>query len=399
MKIFSFRNRIKLLALLICAFLTVYDINIGSATTIDDTDTVLNWAETKYPQFYPNHQTTQIAEPWLYRYYPETDIYVGTNTNDNSIYFWVGPLENKSPTYIDSLSNLLNKAQGSAPNSASGLQSITLPPFLHDIDIYATTGATKAIIFLHGGGGTNYHHAYELGLNLVNSYPTTSTINWAWLENQKILAVFPQGQSIAGNGYTWSNHVMDSGQDDVAFLQTLAAYIKNRYAISDIYLAGHSNGGMMANRMWCESSETFNGYIAIAGPLSSYYLTTPCEPPILQPYYGIVGEKDNVLQVEGSRHEELWHLNTMLVNLNQADFITTELIGEWYSYQIRTQVYCGEIPTETNKISNGSVETWNNCDGNLKLQHVLSSEHSIQSFEFSSGSQIIDLISTFINRN
>ncbi len=384
--------------LFVCTLLNVYAINIVSATTLDDTDKVLNWAESFYPQYFPTHQTTQSVEPWLYRYYPETDVYVGTNTNDNSVYVLGGPWGNTSPKYIDGLSNLQEVAQSGGGILTSELLSIALPGFPHHIDIYSTAGATKAVVFLHGGGGYNYQFAFDLGINLVNDHPATDTVNWAWLENEKILAVFPQGQAISDAGYTWNNHVMDSGQDDVTLLQTLAAYIKSRYGISSIYLAGHSNGGMMANRMWCESSEAYSAYVAIAGPVSSYYRTTPCQPSVFQPYYGLVGEMDSVLQVKGNWNAPTWSINPILTGFTEGYFVNEILVGEWNSYLIRVQHACGETPINTDKISDGSVETWNNCGDHFKLQHILLGGHIINSLEAATGSKIIDLIVAFINK-
>lgn len=45
------------------------------------------------------------------------------------------------------------------------------------------------------------------------------------------MLVVPQGQHVASapRADTWSNHAMSSGQDDKAFLQSLAAQIRARY--------------------------------------------------------------------------------------------------------------------------------------------------------------------------
>jgi hypothetical protein len=45
-----------------------------------DVETIFNWAEDNFPRFFPPPGAlTQSFEPWLYRYYPSTDIYVGVN--------------------------------------------------------------------------------------------------------------------------------------------------------------------------------------------------------------------------------------------------------------------------------------------------------------------------------
>lgn len=396
MKRLNIRDLINQLILFACIFLSIHFSNIVSANTLVDTNIVFDWAENFYPDIFPSHQATQSAELWLYRHYPETGIYVGTNTNDSSVYVLGGQWGVLNPTYINSLSSLIKVAQ-SGGSTASKLSSITLPGFPHQIDIYSAAEATRAIVFLHGALGRNYQFAFDLGINLVKDRPANNTVNWTWLENAKVIAIFPQGQAISGIEYTWHNHVMDSGQNDVAFLQTLAAYVKDQYDVSTIYLAGHSNGGMMANRMWCESPETYNGYIALSGPISNYYLSTPCEPSIFQPYYSIIGEMDTVLQVKGNWNAPLWSINPILV-FGSDGFVNSTLIGEWNSYPFRAQLACGEIPTDTDKISDGLVETWHNCAGHFKLQHVLFGSHSIDSLEEASGYRIIDLIVTFLNK-
>lgn len=40
-------------------------------------DQLFNWAEFKFPELFPSNQTTKILPPYQYRYYPETDLYVG----------------------------------------------------------------------------------------------------------------------------------------------------------------------------------------------------------------------------------------------------------------------------------------------------------------------------------
>jgi hypothetical protein len=48
---------------------------------IVDAETLLNWAEGAYAQYFPSHRTTLFSAPYLYRYYPETGNYVGVDGN------------------------------------------------------------------------------------------------------------------------------------------------------------------------------------------------------------------------------------------------------------------------------------------------------------------------------
>ncbi len=101
------KKQIKQLALLLCTLVSLSNIGFAAADTTSDSDTLLNWAENNYPTYFPTHQTTQSTAPWLFRFYPETNVYAGVNTNDNGVYVFGGPWGNVNPTYIDSLSNLL----------------------------------------------------------------------------------------------------------------------------------------------------------------------------------------------------------------------------------------------------------------------------------------------------
>ena len=297
-----------------------------------------------------------------------------------------------------------NPADGQNGRDAGGprsLQTVKLPDFPHSIDVYAVDGADRAFVMLHGGGGNNRLSANDLGLNATTDAPTQDSVDWAWLSAHRVVAVFPQGQSLASapNAFTWSNRVMDSGQDDIAFLQALAQYIRKQFQVSKVYLIGHSNGGMMANRMWCESPATFDAYAAISGPASSDYLdaSTPCAPDVVQPYFGIIGDMDNVLQVPGNWEATTWEINATLEVLGAAAFVNPVLIGEWHQQQARTQTMCGETLALSDAVSDGSVETWSSCGARLKLQRVLQGGHPIATLEAAAGYRMLDVLFDFFD--
>ncbi len=59
-------------------FLSI-NFNIAFASLEDDSNTIFNWAERQYPQFFKTKQNTQTLGVWFYRHYPSTGIYVGVN--------------------------------------------------------------------------------------------------------------------------------------------------------------------------------------------------------------------------------------------------------------------------------------------------------------------------------
>ncbi len=98
-------------------FVTFFGVQV-QADTISDTETLLNWAESTYPELFPSHRSTQTLNSWIFRHYPETGIYAGVNTNDNGVYVLGGPWGD-APIYVDSLVNVINSIdnQGSTGNS------------------------------------------------------------------------------------------------------------------------------------------------------------------------------------------------------------------------------------------------------------------------------------------
>ena len=67
-----------------------------------------------------------------------------------------------------------------------------------------------------------------------------------------------------------------SNIDDVGYITAAAAALESRYAVTParIYGIGHSNGAMMTQRLFCETT-LFTAAIAISGPLNTADATCP----------------------------------------------------------------------------------------------------------------------------
>jgi len=274
----------------------------------------------------------------------------------------------------------------------TGLQ---LRGFPHAIDIYRPAGATRAIVFLHGTKGRNFNLAYSLGLNKANRRPTMSSVDWNWLTRNKVMAVFPQGQALpsAPIETTWTNHRADSGEDDVAFLNALSSYIKHSYAMTDVALAGHSAGGLMTNRMWCEATASFNAYVSLSGPAPGYYLRpgTPCTPSAAARYMVIIGGKDSAII------ERLGPLANMVPSAEElsAGLVNQALVNELIQHQNRSQFTCGETPTLAMRVEDASGSAWRQCHNRTIYRVVDDADHPIASLELHTGRKMADVIAAF----
>lgn len=89
-----------------------------------------------------------------------------------------------------------------------------------------------------------------------------------------------------------------SCHDDVGFLRELVSRIASDLAVDTgrVYVAGFSNGAMMANRMACEAAELFAAAALVGGRLEPGFECTPgAAVPLLQ----ISGGKDEVVPADG----------------------------------------------------------------------------------------------------
>ncbi len=108
------KKRIKCTALSFCLLVLFGNANLASSATTAEIETIFNWAENSYSDLFPNHQTTQTIDPWAFRFYPSTGIYVGAQNNE--IFVLGGPWGTDSPTFIDTIPNLTAQVLSSGGN-------------------------------------------------------------------------------------------------------------------------------------------------------------------------------------------------------------------------------------------------------------------------------------------
>jgi pimeloyl-ACP methyl ester carboxylesterase len=270
----------------------------------------------------------------------------------------------------------------------------------HRFDIYRAEGAEKAIVFLHGGGGSKEQMAYNLGIKSNAGTFNYQVANGQILLDNKAMAVFPQGQALATapTVTTWGNYATVSGQDDVQFIRDLVGYIASEYNISKMYIVGHSMGGVMVSRIWCEAPELFDAFISVAGPPSEHFLDggTPCSPGVAKPFLSIVGSQDGVLQ-NSDWEAQTWTIDPLLTQ-NTA-FVDPVLIGERFFLPTRVTLRCGGTVNagDADAVKNGALTTWSYCGTSIRLIRIESAGHSMESMEGVSGLNMLELFFDFIN--
>jgi len=90
--------------------------------------------------------------------------------------------------------------------------------------------------------------------------------------------------------------------DDVGFLRALVGALAARYPIDParIYVAGFSNGGMMALRLACQATDVFAGFVAVAASLGAE-LAAQCHPQPPRPVALIDGTADPLVPYAGGK--------------------------------------------------------------------------------------------------
>lgn len=119
------RTLYKLLPL---AIILLAQANPCVADITSDAEIILNWAEKTYPDLLPSKETTKKAEPYLYRNYISTDLYVGVNKQDSNVYYIGGAALSRggAPILFDSVANVLKQA-APATTSNAACDATTLP--------------------------------------------------------------------------------------------------------------------------------------------------------------------------------------------------------------------------------------------------------------------------------
>jgi hypothetical protein len=92
------------------------------ADIISDSEQIMGDAQKVYPNLFPFKQETQILEPYRYRFYPSTEIYLGINQHNSGVYL-LGAQFGDTPQYVDNTKNVMtllkNKLAGSGGSGRS----------------------------------------------------------------------------------------------------------------------------------------------------------------------------------------------------------------------------------------------------------------------------------------
>ena len=160
---------------------------------------------------------------------------------------------------------------------------------IHIPSNYDISSAFPLLIVLHGRLGTGKKMIKQTGFNRI-------------ADREGFIVVYPEGFKRGwadGRGIT---HADKQGVDDVAFIDQLIKVLQEKISIDHtrIYVAGHSNGGFMTQRLAIERSHKFTAVAVVAASLSEWLASrfTPGRP---MPILFIHGTADPVTPYVGDR--------------------------------------------------------------------------------------------------
>lgn len=148
----------------------------------------------------------------------------------------------------------------------------------------ARGGRLPILVMLHGGLGNGSHAAQQTGLA-------------DYVDRVGMLAVFPDS---GGKQWNDGRETTNDGLDDVAFLRNVIAKAVQTWGgdPSRVYVAGGSNGGMMAQRMACEAADAITAVGVVIANMPQN-LAQRCRPSRPIPILMINGNQDPIMPWNG----------------------------------------------------------------------------------------------------
>lgn len=145
------------------------------------------------------------------------------------------------------------------------------------------TAAVPLVVMLHGGFGSAQQAEASYGWD-------------AKADAEGFVVAYPDGDGRAWNAGTCCGRPARDGVDDVAFITDVVTEVAEQIRIDPrrTYVAGMSNGAMMAERLACEA-KVFSAAASVAGAQM-----VPCKDPAPISMLHIHGTADDHVPMDGS---------------------------------------------------------------------------------------------------
>lgn len=203
------------------------------------------------------------------------------------------------------------------------------------------------VLILHGAGGNAEMMMKMTGLDVLS-------------DQKGFLAVYPNGTGLfskyvlSWNAGSCCNYVEPLGVDDVGFLRLVIEQVQKEYNLDKnrIYVAGISNGGMMAYRLACEMPDIIAGIASVSSTMS----LAVCAPQDFVSIISFHGTADSLIPLYGG---EGGNVINKIFGLNHRP--EPEVISFWAKHNL-----CSSVPTSITE--NGATGVlYSNCQKNTEI--------------------------------
>ena len=170
-------------------------------------------------------------------------------------------------------------------------------------------GPLPLVVLLHGHGSS--------GVKIERSTGMSDKADEA-----NFIAVYPDGR---GDPKGWQVFDDRTGADqDVAFIGQLIDTLEKLYAVDPrrVYVAGHSNGGMMAYRLGVDLDDKIAGVGVSAGLLGKKFAADPTPIPVT--LVAFHGKADDVVPYDGSDGDLHYHRRYLSAPASVAAFASRD---------------------------------------------------------------------------
>lgn len=153
-------------------------------------------------------------------------------------------------------------------------------------DLTSSESSKVGVIFSLHGASNDYWNG-RVDFNAIADEQKT-------VENKKFIVVYPRGlmRQLRGTERGWETYT-ESNTEDVEFFKAIVTELKKTYSVdmSRIYLAGFSNGGMMAYKAAHQAADFFAAFASVGGfPVNESHLFHAGSQPT--PFIHIQGAAD-----------------------------------------------------------------------------------------------------------
>ncbi len=235
---------------------------------------------------------------------------------------------------------------GAITNPGSTRESVTVNGIIRHYDVHLPAGyksrhAVPLVILLHGHGSSGSRIERSTGMSLK-------------ADQENFIVAYPYG---LGSPTGWQVLDRQPGvNNDVAFIDALIDTLQKLYAIDPkrIYIAGHSNGAMMAYRLGVVMPERIAAIGVVAGLMPRALTRISPAPAIPVSVVAVHGKADRIVPYDGRIGERDW----------SNEFLSVPASLSYWARRNR----CGQPTDSVSHGTNLIQRTYSACDSSTAVK-------------------------------